>query len=172
MSAAHLELPEGRTAGLSTARAMLPGIGIAVALWGVAWVAGVLTPESVGPAALGVGLAGASAWAGAVLHRRMATQRDQAGALVAGAGVTRALALGFILKLLAFGAGAVVVVLGGLKFPQVAAFAIAFAAAAMVCQGAAALGLVRQMSAAAQGPRGGACPDTGGRTSCSPDDQR
>jgi hypothetical protein len=150
---------------------VLPGSAVVAGLWGVAAATGLLEPELVWSAGQGVLGAIASALAAAVLHARMAAQRDDSG-FAAGAGVTRALALGFLCKLAAFGAGAACVLLAGLKFRQVAAFAIAFAAAALVCQAMAALGLVRQMSAAAQGPRGGAGPATGGRASCSPEEPR
>jgi hypothetical protein len=143
MTSAHLELH--RAAGLSAARATMPGIAAAAVAWAGCWATGILPAESVMSAGLGVALAAVAALAAAVLHRRMAARQDEPGALVAGAGVTRALALGFVIKLLAFAAGSACVLLSGMKFPQVAAFAIAFAAAALVCQAVAALGLARQL---------------------------
>ena len=172
MTAAHFELPQDRTAtaGLSTVRAVLPGLGIAVVLLAGCWAAGLLGRDAAWSAALGVALAAASAGAAAVLHGRMAVRREGPSAVAAGAGVTRALALGFLLKLAALAAGAAGMLLAGAKFPQLAAFAIAFAAAALLCQGASALGLARQLAAAAPGARGGAQP--GRRPDGSPDDHR
>lgn len=141
-----------RGAGLSVVRACLLGAGAAMGIAGLLLSLGALPAASELGAALGVVAAVVASLLAAVGHARMmrapvvpppramggpAGHRPEAGgpmALAAGAGVTRALALGFLARLALLVAGVVALWAAGLKFPQVAAFAIAFATASLLIQ--------------------------------------
>lgn len=129
--------------------AVVPGAVAAAALWLALVGLGLLPQGTAGWAALGIGLALLAGLGGAAVHARLvaAPAAVRGGAVVAGAQVTRALALGFVLKLVALLLGGGLLWVAGVKFPQVAAFAVAFAGAAMLCQGGAALVFARRMQA-------------------------
>lgn len=137
--------PPGRQ-GLSALRATLPGVGASLSLWAVCAVAGVFPEGTSVHAALGTGLAALAALLLAGLHGAMASRPARGEAVDDGARVTRALALGFLVKLGALGAGAGALALLGAKFGQLAAFALAFAVAVMLCQGVSAFLLARELS--------------------------
>lgn len=134
----------------SAVRATVPAAAACLLLWGIAMLAGLLPAGAGGPAALGIGLAALAVLLASLLHGRMLAARTPdarspgLAAAVSGANVTRALALGFGLKLLALCLGIGVLLLCGAKFAAAAAFALAFAGTALLCQGGAAWALSRQ----------------------------
>lgn len=105
---------------------------LVAALFGIAWVTGVLPPEYVPPAAAGVGTALLAAVAVVVLQGPMLRAVD--ASRLPGMQLQIALGLAFVVKLLALGVGVVAMATAGAKFGSVAAFAISFAATSLVLQ--------------------------------------
>lgn len=147
-------------------RALLAGGGVAAVLLGA--FAGMVASDTLGLGALlpvaslryvagGVAaavlaLALALRFHGRLLQRAanaaggmLATDRKLAARLEGGR-LQALLAAAFVLKLLALVVGVLVLRTNGVKFSDVAAFAIAFAAASLICQVVAAGSLVRQAS--------------------------
>jgi len=148
-------LPDPGLGGAAFRRALLAGAGAAALGLGVVLATGALpagmTPFVAGGTVLAVG-AGALAL---VVHGRWIDRPAQRGTpgdgrLLAGR-LQTLLGLSFVVKLALFAAGAFTLVGLGVGFPQIAAFAIAFAAASLLCQGTAALCLERALSRRARG---------------------
>jgi hypothetical protein len=111
------------------------------------WVTGALSPATQPFMVLGAGAAlGATGLAVAlhsrVLDRRFAASMGHDPKLIAGR-LQGLLAVGMLLKLLTVTVGVLWLRSAGVKFDAVATFAVAFAAAALVCQVVAAGSLVR-----------------------------
>ena len=128
----------GTTTPTQTASALQsvwPGVATVGLLWLVLVVTGLL-PELLGWfAGLGILVAFVAGTVAAWVHLRMFDTGEPVDtAIVAQANVTRALALGFGAKLLALAVGVLVLVAIDVKFPGLAAFALAFTAAALVVQ--------------------------------------
>ena len=124
-----------RTQSGTALQSVLPGVATVGLLWLVLVVTGLL-PELLGWfAGLGILVACLAGTVAAWVHLRMFdTGGPTDAAIVAQANVTRALALGFGAKLVALVVGVLVLVAIDVKFPGLAAFALAFTAAALVVQ--------------------------------------
>ncbi len=128
------------------------GIGVAVTAVAVVvvWLLGLLPAATEGMVALGAAAALAAAGLAIALHGRMLDPRAHQGLGGDGRLIASRLqglmgaALG--LKLACVTLGVLALRSSGVKFPQVAAFAIAFAGASLVCQVTAAGSLVRAFS--------------------------
>lgn len=137
--------------GAPSALELLPALlrgALAVGLLAVgAWATGALPPASHPFLALGAGAALAATGLAVVLHSRILDRRFAASMahdprLIAGR-LQGLLAVGLLLKLFAVTLGVLWLRAVGVKFEAVATFAVAFAAASLVCQVTAAGSLVR-----------------------------
>lgn len=112
-----------------------PGVTLVGLLWLVMAFTGLLPEGQLWMAGLGLLAASATATGAAWIHLRMFHQTapsDQP--LLGSALVTRALAMGFLAKLVALTVAILVLVLLQVKFDKLAAFALAFTAGSLIVQ--------------------------------------
>lgn len=130
--------------------ALLRGAATVGALAAVAWATDVAPAGAEPFVALGACAALAATGIALVLHgrildRRFAARMANDAQLIAGR-LQGLLAIGLLVKLFVLTAGVLWLRAGGVKFAATATFAVAFAAASLVCQVTAAGSLVRTMS--------------------------
>ncbi|MBM3961064.1 MAG: hypothetical protein FJ306_04075 [Planctomycetes bacterium] len=135
---------------------LLRGAAVVGVLALATWASGLLPADGSPFVALGAGAALAATGFALVLHgrildRRFAARMANDAQLIAGR-LQGLLAIGLLVKLFALTAGVLWLRAGGVKFAATATFAVAFAAASLVCQVTAAGSLVRTMSRRPVGP--------------------
>ncbi len=116
----------GASTGLAVGAAV---VGAALA---VAWAAGLLPPPRLRFAATGAAAALLAGAAAIVLQLRVLRSAD--AARLPAMQVQLALGLGLVFKLAGLALGAAILLAAGVKFAGIAAFAVSFAAAALVLQ--------------------------------------
>jgi hypothetical protein len=127
--------PDDRAAGTpvhAPVRPFASGVLLVLLAFAIVWATGALAPDALLGAASGAGFA--VLVAGAVVLVQPAMLRHAGKARSPGLQLQLALGVAFVFKLLGLVLAVVVLVVAGVKFTDIASFAVSFAAASLVLQ--------------------------------------